>query len=35
MPEYDLEKRTTKFAEEVIFLCKSIKKDEVNRSIIN
>jgi len=33
--EYDLIKRTTKFGEGVVVLCKSVKQDNINRSIIN
>lgn len=32
---YDLEERTAKLGEEVIILCKKIKEDNINRSIIN
>jgi four helix bundle protein len=35
MAEYDLEKRTTNFAEEIIVFCRLIKKDEINRPMIN
>ena len=33
--EYDLTKRTTKFGEDVIVLCKSIKIDIINKPVIN
>jgi four helix bundle protein len=32
---YDLEERTARFGEEIIGLCKSIRIDTINRSIIN
>lgn len=33
--KFDLEERTAKFGEEVILLCREIKQDFVNQSIIN
>lgn len=32
--KYDLEERTAKFAEEIVEFCKSIKKNDINKSII-
>jgi len=32
---YDLEERTAKFGEDVIEFAKNIKKDDINRSVIN
>ena len=32
---FDLETRTEKFAEEIIKFCRSIKKDEITRPLIN
>lgn len=32
---YDLEKRAVKFGENIIVLCKSIKPDNINSSVIN
>lgn len=34
-PKYNLEERTAKFGESVLFMCKGIKLNEFNRSIIN
>lgn len=33
--QYDLEERTAKFGEEIIVLCREVKKDSVNVPIIN
>jgi hypothetical protein len=33
--EYDLEKRTTKFGEEIVLFCRSVKQDTINRPIIS
>ena len=33
--KYDLRERTAKFGEEIIVFCKSIPKDDVNRSLIS
>ena len=33
--EYDLEERTAKFSEDIIEFIKNIKRDDVNRNIIN
>ena len=32
---YNLEERTAKFGENIILFCKSIKQDNINRSILN
>ena len=32
--KYDLEERTAKFGEDIIFLCRQIRRDEINISII-
>jgi len=33
--KFDLEERTAKFGEDIILLCREIRQDSVNRSIIN
>jgi len=33
--EYDLEERTAKFSENIIIFIKNIKRDDINRNIIN
>jgi len=33
--QYDLEERTAKFGENIIYFAKTIKKDEINRPLIN
>ncbi len=32
---YDLEERTAKFGEDIIEFCKSVKQDNINKSILN
>ncbi len=33
--QYDLEERTAKFGENIIILCRSIKEDNITKSLIN
>ncbi len=33
--EYDLIKRTTKFSEDLVVFCKSVKQDRINQSMIS
>lgn len=33
--DYDLEERTAKFAESIVDFCKNIKRNDINKSIIN